>query len=270
MCFVGALLPSHQLRKKHKSSNNSTMPANTYPDIPAYYAPSPFNPRVVPEAYPCRCEECDSARSYQQRMNPRSSSSEPESIKGDTAAIPQHGLPRMRNGPNNGAGNPDMESQNRPRRLDSHLPGVTTVPRPEMAYPEVYIYPNTSHHITFPIVDYSSRRRDEKEARWPACYLAISPPCSKPADFEAALCPPGSKLIVVARLSKTKKTAPLSSFKNINELRRDSVQLEVWDEGAAKDVKNGHGSETKAGVGNRSNGAKVGFAKQTKKGMNKA
>ncbi|OTA96649.1 hypothetical protein M434DRAFT_372931 [Hypoxylon sp. CO27-5] len=231
------------------------MPDNAYPDVysPGYYSPRILSPRIPNEARHCQCDECEWARSYQQRMNLRSSS-EPDLIKSSFVESPQRELPRMRNGQNNGARNTETKPRNRRREVDAHPLAVTTTPRPEMAYPEVYIYPSTSHHITFPVVDYSSRQRTEKHAPWPACYLAISPPCSKPADFEAALCPQGSKLIAVARLSKTKKTAYLSAFKDAEELRRESIQLEVWDEDAAKDAKNGLGGEAEAGSAKKKKG----------------
>ncbi|KAI2610806.1 uncharacterized protein GGS25DRAFT_519103 [Hypoxylon fragiforme] len=118
----------------------------------------------------------------------------------------------------------------------------TQVPAPqpryaEMLYPEIYIYPLSAPHITFPVVNYSvltSHRPHQpppRPARRPTCYLAICPPCTRPADIAAALTPPGSGCVVVARLSKTKTTAPLSAFGGVEELRREAIQLEVWGKG---------------------------------------
>ncbi|KAI0834225.1 hypothetical protein F5Y06DRAFT_173339 [Hypoxylon sp. FL0890] len=261
MCFFGALLPSFQHPKKYNISKKSTMPDIQYPDLypPTYYSPPRLDPRIVDETQQCTCEECVFARLYQ-RMD-INSSHEPESAKSD----PRHHLSKMRDGQKNSPKKSYTEPQKKHQRPDAHPLAATT-----MAYPEVYIYPGTSHHITFPVVDYSTRQRVEKQGPWPACFLAISPECSKPADFEATLCPQGSKLIVVARLSRTKKTAPLSAFKDADELRRDSIQLEIWDEDAAKpNTKNGHGSEAKADVRDGINGAEIGIAKKEKKGRNK-
>ncbi|KAI1456498.1 hypothetical protein F4805DRAFT_475839 [Annulohypoxylon moriforme] len=111
---------------------------------------------------------------------------------------------------------------------------VSPFPDQDTAYPEVYVYPSASHHITFPVVDYTTKRRSHGTSAWPACYLAISPQCAKPADFEAVLSPPGSGTIMAARLLHTKKTMPLSAFKDAEELRKSSIQLEVWDERVTK------------------------------------
>ncbi|KAI1409984.1 hypothetical protein F5Y13DRAFT_168715 [Hypoxylon sp. FL1857] len=228
----------------------------------AYYSPPP-SPRVLHETQNCPCDECIWARSYP-NMDPRSSP-ELELAESDVPETPHHEPPKMRNGQKNGAKKSDTESPKKYQRPNEHPLAATTIPRPEMAYPEVYIYPSSSHHITFPVVNYSSRQRVDKQAPWPACYLAISPQCAKPADFEAALCPRGSGLMVVARLSKTQKTAPLSSFRDAGELRRDSIQLEVWDVDTTKThAKNDHGSETEAGIGSSSNGAEIGAAKKKK------
>ncbi|KAI1135805.1 hypothetical protein F5Y05DRAFT_161397 [Hypoxylon sp. FL0543] len=104
----------------------------------------------------------------------------------------------------------------------------------KMSHPKVYVYNRTTSSINFPVVDYSGKQRTEKQAFWPECYMAVCPKSAKLTDFAAALCPPGSKLVAVARLSQTKKTAPFSAFKDAEELCRNSIQLEIWDEGARK------------------------------------
>ncbi|KAI1087854.1 hypothetical protein F5B19DRAFT_473916 [Rostrohypoxylon terebratum] len=98
----------------------------------------------------------------------------------------------------------------------------------------VYIYPQTSHHFVIPVVDYTAKKRAESPSRLPACATATAPHIATLLDFETALSPPGSGFITVARLSKTKKTVPLGSFKNVEDLTRKSIQLEIWDEGVDK------------------------------------
>ncbi|KAI0901175.1 hypothetical protein F4806DRAFT_492063 [Annulohypoxylon nitens] len=98
----------------------------------------------------------------------------------------------------------------------------------------VYIYPQASHHFVIPVVNYTAKKRAEGFARLPACATATAPHIATLADFETVLSPPGSGFIAVARLTKTKKTVPLSSFKNVEDLMKKSIQLEIWDEGVDK------------------------------------
>ncbi|KAI1389179.1 uncharacterized protein F4822DRAFT_429792 [Hypoxylon trugodes] len=143
-------------------------------------------------------------------------------------------------------------------------------PRPaSMDYPDVYVYPKSVRHITFPVVDYSAGRQkrsppdqqagSSSSASRPSCYIAISPDCARPTDFEAALCPKGSSLIVVARLWRTQRTERLSMFDDVDDLREASIQLEVWDEDATKDYTNGNDTR------NTSNGSKNGASKNKNK-----
>lgn len=111
-------------------------------------------------------------------------------------------------------------------------PSHATPKHPQLAttYPAIYIYPNSSHHITFPLVNHTAAERAKHaNSSRPACYVAIAPHSAKPVDFEESLAPKDSGLVVVARLSKSQKTAPLTSFKDIDKLREVSIQLEIWD-----------------------------------------
>ncbi|KAI1769940.1 hypothetical protein F4818DRAFT_434787 [Hypoxylon cercidicola] len=131
--------------------------------------------------------------------------------------------------------------------------------------PEIYIYPNSSHHITFPVVSYAAADRAKQPLSLPACYLAIAPHSATPFDFEESLAPKDSHRMVVARLSKSKKTAPLSDFKDIEELRAVSIQLEIWDKDeSGASARNGNGAANKAGRGSVSNGGVVNGAQGNK------
>ncbi|XXG96365.1 phosphate transporter (Pho88) [Hypoxylon texense] len=119
---------------------------------------------------------------------------------------------------------------------------------------QVYIYPSSSRHITFPLVIYTAAERANQSGTWPACHVAIAPHNAKPIDVEESLAPKGSQLVVVARLSKSKKTAPLSNFEDIDELREALIQLEIWDKPEPeKPAKNGNGHVN--GNGHAANGA---------------
>ncbi|KAF3070399.1 hypothetical protein GL218_00249 [Daldinia childiae] len=151
-----------------------------------------------------------------------------------------------------------MTHQLLPLAIPPHL-------HPGMTYPEIYVYPGKSHHITFPVVNYSSAYQAQNRSSGPGCYLAISPQCAKPADFEAALTPPGSGLAIVARLSKTQRTAPLGVFRDAAEIRKDSIQLEIWDEDTIKVPAKGHGAE----VGTDApDGTEAGTSKKKKRAAN--
>ncbi|KAI1471044.1 uncharacterized protein F4812DRAFT_164547 [Daldinia caldariorum] len=207
--------------------NSSTTPPTRHSLFPLYTTPTPFAP-FSHEPQLCSCDQCVATRLYQ-RVNLRSS---PLEVPGSNAT------------PNIRLDHQEMKTSRRSsiRRSDLdfqpryHQSPPLVVPPPhhtEMAYPEIYIYPKKSH-ITFPVVNYSSASRVQNRSSWPVCYLAISPKFAEPADFEEALSPPGSGLAVVARLSKTQKTAPLRMFRDASELRKESIQLEVWDESAIK------------------------------------
>ncbi|KAI8958856.1 hypothetical protein F5Y11DRAFT_334777 [Daldinia sp. FL1419] len=158
------------------------------------------------------------------------------------------------------------DSESRAKHHQSPLPVAPPQLRAGMAYPEIYVYPGKSHHITFPVVNYSTAYRAQNRSSWPACYLAISPQCAEPADFEAALSPPGSGLVVVARLSKTQKTSPLGKFRDAADLRKDLMQLEVWDEDAIQSPpKRNQGTAVETDV---SDGTEAGTPKNKKRSEN--
>ncbi|KAI1758851.1 hypothetical protein GGR53DRAFT_471934 [Hypoxylon sp. FL1150] len=96
-------------------------------------------------------------------------------------------------------------------------------------YPAIYIYPNSSHHITFPLVNHAAAERAKHTSLGPVCYVAIAPHSAKPVDFELSLAPRDSGLVVLARLAKSQRTASLSSFRDIDKLREVTIQLEIWD-----------------------------------------
>ncbi|KAL7623678.1 hypothetical protein AAE478_005230 [Parahypoxylon ruwenzoriense] len=154
-------------------------------------------------------------------------------------------------------------------------------PQPVIEYPEIYIYPESLHHITFPVVNYSGRQSPNfppspcpprpaqaPRPQWPTCYLAISPPYARPSDFEAALAPAGYGLVVAARLAHTSRTARLSEFRDAEELRQHAIQLEVWDEeDAIKEASlSGHAADVgRAGPG--PGAVRDGAQKKKKKGQ---
>ncbi|KAI4859864.1 hypothetical protein F4820DRAFT_453459 [Hypoxylon rubiginosum] len=139
---------------------------------------------------------------------------------------------------------------------------------------QIYIYPNV-RHITFPLVYYTAAERTKDATSWPACYVAMAPHTAKPADFEESLAPKDSQLEILARLVNSHRTTPLSSFKDIDEMREASIQLEIWDKLEPEEsAKNGNGNESgngngsRNGSGNAANGAVKGGA-SGKKGRGK-
>ncbi|CAJ2512012.1 Uu.00g076370.m01.CDS01 [Anthostomella pinea] len=98
-----------------------------------------------------------------------------------------------------------------------------------MAMKEIYVYPWSLSHISFPVVDHSTRRRDPLAPQRPTCSMAVAPECATVQDIKATLAPHGSDLVVYARLSAAGETAPIDNFANITDLREGSLQLEVWD-----------------------------------------
>ncbi|KAI0180767.1 hypothetical protein GGR52DRAFT_521603 [Hypoxylon sp. FL1284] len=114
--------------------------------------------------------------------------------------------------------------------IDDLQLAASTHDQQNMAYREIYIYPNSSLHITFPVVDYTAgRRAPSSPPRPPTCYMAIAPPGAKPIDIQESLAPEDSRRTVLARLFQTGRTAPLSKFEDIAQLRAASIQLEIWD-----------------------------------------
>ncbi|KAI1488928.1 hypothetical protein F5X96DRAFT_45718 [Biscogniauxia mediterranea] len=110
------------------------------------------------------------------------------------------------------------------------VPAVVSPATPPLAAHEVYVYPWSVSHISFPIVDYSKGRRAHHSSLWPACYMAIAPNCATCQDVEAVLAPDASDLVVIARTSPRGEGRPLRSFRDIIELRSQAFQLEIWDE----------------------------------------
>ncbi|KAI1480796.1 hypothetical protein F4774DRAFT_71406 [Daldinia eschscholtzii] len=240
--------------------SNNTTPSVKQPLFSPYATPRSFAP-FSHEPQLCPCDQCVSTRLSQrmERMDLRSSHLE---VAGDKAAAniqqEHHGIrPSRRNSIRR------SESGSQPRYHQTPPPVVPPPYHPEMAYPEIYIYPKKSH-ITFPVVNYSAACRVQNRSSWPVCYLAISPKFAEPTDFEEALSPPGSGLAVVARLSKTQKTAPLRMFRDAAELRKESIQLEVWDENAIRvPGKRDHGTDIETGV---PNGAEAESSKKKRTG----
>ncbi|KAI1800735.1 hypothetical protein F4811DRAFT_495308 [Daldinia bambusicola] len=234
------------------------MPNNSYPGTDSatpsmrqslfspYTTPIPFAP-FPHEPQLCSCDQCVATRLYR-RMDLRSS---PLEVPGSNAA-PNIRLDRQEIKTSRRSSVRRSDSDFQPRHHNSP-PLVVPLPQhhhhPEMAYPEIYIYPKKSH-ITFPVVNYSAASRAQNRSSCPVCYLAISPEFAEPTDFEEALSPPGSGLAVVARLSKTQKTAPLRMFRDAAELRKESIQLEVWDESAIKVPGKDYGIDTETDVPN--------------------
>ncbi|KAI2616228.1 hypothetical protein GGR54DRAFT_641652 [Hypoxylon sp. NC1633] len=240
------------------------------PRIPSYQSPNPF----VSHPLNCTCEYCAWMRPSRHYMDPRLTP-EPDVVDDDTIPQPQ---PKTKAAAKQAAkqitakqttAKPDPSPQPTQKSQRSGSATPPPYPRPGMLQTEVYVYPRTSHHLTFPVVNYSAAHREAHPSSWPTCYLAISPQCALPADFEATLAPAGSGLVAVARLSRTRMIAPFADFKSIQELRRDSIQLEVWDEPAGDDdrgeveigreIGNGNGN----GKGNRNrnrNGGEAGVA----------
>ncbi|KAI1374787.1 hypothetical protein F4677DRAFT_156089 [Hypoxylon crocopeplum] len=227
MCLVGSIEKFLQTPKsKSKKSTISIVPPNEKvilvakrPRVPSHH--SPFT--TVPADH-CLCEHCAS-KNTRHNMDP-STTQAPEATEGDIMNASKERL-KLRLTKKPGV-HWDTEPPN-PQRRNANLPSVPGHPRPVIVHPEIYIYPNSAPHIVFPVVNYSAAERNRNPSAWPTCYLAISPQNAKPADFEAALSPKGSKLMSVARLLKTRMTAPISSFRDAQDLRKDSIQLEVWD-----------------------------------------
>ncbi|KAI1106416.1 hypothetical protein F4804DRAFT_330403 [Jackrogersella minutella] len=239
-------------------------PQTDWQQLPPFYPLPGLTPRILHEPQICPCDQCVFMR-LSRRMG-ATPSLEPSASENDEVKNTHHERPKPRASKNNGTRRPDTESQKRTQQAGGSPLAVSTLPHPEIAYPEVYIYPGTSHHLTFPVVNYSAKQRAQTSSPWPVCYMAISPQCAKPADFEAVLSPLGSGLITVARLSTTKKTAPLAEFRDAEELRGLSIQLEVWDEDAAKTpAKDGDGVD----VVHESNKAGASTLKKKKKKVTK-
>ncbi|KAI1506424.1 hypothetical protein F5X99DRAFT_364167 [Biscogniauxia marginata] len=99
-----------------------------------------------------------------------------------------------------------------------------------MATQEVYVYPRSTPHISFPIVDYTKETRARHSSPWPVCYMAVAPNCATCRDVEEALAPRASGLVAIARTSTSGGGKPIQSFPDIMGLRNGSFQLEIWDE----------------------------------------
>ncbi|KAI5928196.1 hypothetical protein F4810DRAFT_647432 [Camillea tinctor] len=117
-------------------------------------------------------------------------------------------------------------------KLHHRSSGTTaTVYTPESVTAEqIYVYPWSVPHISFPIVDHTKERRAHHSSSWPACYMALAPNCATCHDIEAVLAPAASNLVVIARTTPRSEGRRLSSFKDLMELREECFQLEIWDE----------------------------------------
>ncbi|OTA99871.1 hypothetical protein M426DRAFT_247561 [Hypoxylon sp. CI-4A] len=266
MCFCGRSILNHgQAHKKRRTSRvytydweskskyTWTMAKNSFPetpspihfsDIPLYLSPNTFTPRVKHEQALCNCDHCSYKRlSLRFGTNARFLPTPEDSD--DAEHLYQHVLSKP-TGKNKGRARANSQAnpttkkteleylKKQQRRASSNPVTVSNCSHPHqaMAYPEIYVHPSTTEHVTLPVVNYSTALHTQHPQAWPVLSLAVAPQCSKPQDFEAALCPEGAGLVAVARVAKTKKTMPLSAFRDLDELRRDLIQLEVWDEGA--------------------------------------
>lgn len=96
--------------------------------------------------------------------------------------------------------------------------------------------------VSFPVVDFNPKGRNAANSAWPPYYMALAPSCATPGDIEAKLAPPGSGLVVLARLPDL-KTAPLHSFRDASDIRCHSLQLEICEEASLA----GHAPAQQAG-----------------------
>ncbi|KAI1396677.1 hypothetical protein F4819DRAFT_491284 [Hypoxylon fuscum] len=229
-----------------RSTDKNAAPAVQYLGYPPYHSSPNVAPRDLHNPHICSCDNCAWMKTYQITSS-RSPSLSPEAAEDDWGenrnTQPKPPKPQQNAKKNGNAAKVQKHQQQQqqqpngpPFAAAAAAAAASAHPHPAMAYPEIYVYPHASHHLTFPVVDYTAaqRRAQQHPSSWPACYLAIAPHCARPADVEASLAPRGSRLVAVARLAKSKKTAPLARFQDIDDLREAAVQLEVWDEDAAK------------------------------------
>ncbi|KAI0124809.1 hypothetical protein BJ170DRAFT_597664 [Xylariales sp. AK1849] len=97
-----------------------------------------------------------------------------------------------------------------------------------MVHPQVYVYPRSLPHLSFPIVDYSTNRSSGAPA-WPHFYVAIVPNCATLNDLRTTLSPKGSGTFLSARSLDNGQNVEISIFADVTELRCNTIQLEVRD-----------------------------------------
>lgn len=96
------------------------------------------------------------------------------------------------------------------------------------SYHQIYVCPRSTPHISFPIVDYNTKRW-RPGTPWPEFYMAIAPKSASVDDLKTTLAPRGSGIFLSACSSTNGDWVKLSTFKNITDLRCSTFQLEVRD-----------------------------------------
>ncbi|KAI0007504.1 hypothetical protein F4779DRAFT_499929 [Xylariaceae sp. FL0662B] len=231
--------PKAKKPRKHKMAHspaNGRSPLLQHP--PASYVPQ--GRRDIPC---CPCALCQWTRQWQE-LNARPFQSDAPEV-GISGSPP----PKSAKAPTNKSSRAKPDSESQKPQFSIPMP-VPTYQRPHsgILYPDICVYPNSAVHLSFPVVNYSAAMRAQYDSPRPICYMAIAPSCAEPQDFEAAMAPPGSGLILLTRLLKNKQTARLSEFWTASELRDASLQLEVWDE-VPRTAYAQKGSGTRAGSG---------------------
>lgn len=114
---------------------------------------------------------------------------------------------------------------------------------PSSSFPEVYVCPRSVPHISFPVVDLSTRNHAPGAAALPRFSVAIVPKCATAEDLVTTLSPHGSGTRLKARLMRDSSAvdvlddwgrpvqSQILSVDDIAELRCSIIQLEVVDGG---------------------------------------
>ncbi|ETS73306.1 hypothetical protein PFICI_14911 [Pestalotiopsis fici W106-1] len=93
-------------------------------------------------------------------------------------------------------------------------------------YPQLFVWPRTAAHISFPVVDYSENRWPANTP-WPHFYMAIAPESARIEDLKTALTPKGSGTILTARSRMDGEQMSVDLFLDITKLRCNAMQLEI-------------------------------------------
>ncbi|KAI1869313.1 uncharacterized protein JN550_005943 [Neoarthrinium moseri] len=115
-----------------------------------------------------------------------------------------------------------------PARSTSPTPASGLHPSP-MTYPQIYVSPRSLPHLSFPVVDYSTKSWDSG-TQWPHFYMALAPKCATLGDLRTALTPKGSGTRLTARSHADASPVEISTFHDLNELRCSIIQLEILDD----------------------------------------